>query len=185
MGNTSHIDIDFPKRIWEEIGVVVSQIKHPKKHISIILHKNKIISIGANVHHTKPIATRYGYSFGEYHSELDAIIKIKNRSSYKKLTLINFRFNRLGEIRMSRPCIKCMRWCRSYFDRIIYSHEDAMIYEMNMDEYSIFDHSRQIIPESCLMPIDIGFRAEIMKIVSNKELSYEKYCKVKKIKSCN
>jgi hypothetical protein len=175
------IDINFSRKAWDELGYIIGKIDHPKKHISIILEKNKIISVGANIHHTKPIATRYGYAFGEYHSELDAIIKVKNRSSYGKLTLVNFRFNRLGEIRLARPCIKCMRWCRSYFDRIAYSHQDAMIYELDMNRYDIEDHAKQIIPESFLMPIDNKFRSDIVSLFNREALKNERSYQIETI----
>lgn len=185
MKKTSIVDLSFSKRTWDDIGSIVSEISHPKKHISVVLEKNEVVSIGANTHHTKPIATKYGYQFGEYHSELDAIIKMSKRSSYTELTLMNFRFNRIGEIRMARPCIKCMRWCKSYFDRIIYSHENSsMIYELDLNSYEIDDHAKNLIPEFELMPVDNGFRDEIMSMFSSWDIfKNERLIKIKKIKA--
>jgi hypothetical protein len=184
MKSTFFIDLGFSKKTWDDIRGIVSEISHPKKHISVVLEKNQVVSIGANTHHTKPITTKYGYQFGEYHSELDAIIKMSKRSSYRELTLINFRFNRMGEIRMARPCIKCMRWCKSYFDRIVYSHENcSMMYELDLHSYDIYDHARNFIPEFELMSVDNGFRNEIVSIFKSKDiLKNERPIKIKKIK---
>lgn len=185
MKKTFAIDLGFSKRTWGDIRSIVSEISHPKKHISVVLEKNQVVSIGANIHHTKPIATKYGYQFGEYHSELDAIIKMTKRSSYRELTLMNFRFNRMGEIRMARPCIKCMRWCKSYFDRIIYSHENSsMMYELDLDLYDINDHAKNLIPEFELMPVDNGFQNEIMSMFNSRNIiKNERLVKIKKIKT--
>jgi len=64
---------------------------------------------------THPIAKRYGYLFDEMHSELDAFRKCEGRAG---LELWNFRFNRFGQERISRPCPKCLPWCVEVFDGI-------------------------------------------------------------------
>lgn len=90
------------------------------KHVSLILKKNKIISIGTNNNKTHPLAKKYEYRFSEKHSELDALIKIP-KELRSKLVLVNFRFNNAGQLKMSCPCSKCLPWCLEIFDDIYYS----------------------------------------------------------------
>ena len=96
-----------------------------KKHVSFILRKGELVSFGVNKMKTHPLAKKYGYRYNEIHSELDALLKYKGPRD--KLVLVNFRFNRYGEMRMSKPCVKCMPWCVALFDKIIYSTVDGMV----------------------------------------------------------
>ena len=100
-------------------------IPRPKKHISIILHKGRIEAIGSNVLKTHPEAVKHGYLFGEMHSELDAFLKLGERK--RGLTLFNIRFNRFGQMRMSRPCFRCMPWCVGCFDEIWYTTDEGVM----------------------------------------------------------
>lgn len=104
------------------------KIPRRKKHCSIIMHKNKILAVGINRFKTHPLAVKHGYLFGEVHSELDAFLKCDRRDG---LELWNFRFNSFGQMRMSRPCPKCLPWCGKIFDRICYTMEDG-IHEFDM-----------------------------------------------------
>ena len=99
------------------------EIPRRKKHCSIILHKRKIVAVGINRFKTHPLAVKHGYLFGEVHSELDALLKCDKRGD---LELWNFRFNRFGQMRMSRPCPKCLPWCAKIFDRIYFTTEDGL-----------------------------------------------------------
>ena len=101
------------------------EIPRPKKHISVILHKGRIEAIGSNVLKTHPEAVRHGYLFGEMHSELDAFLKLGERK--RGLTLFNIRFNRFGQMRMSRPCPRCMPWCVGCFDEIWYTTDEGVM----------------------------------------------------------
>jgi len=97
-------------------------INRSQKHVSIILDKKgKIVSIGTNTRKTHPKAQEHGYRFCELHSELDCYLRVPDSRRSEKLTLVNFRFNRFGDMRMSRPCSKCMPWCKAVFERIIYT----------------------------------------------------------------
>lgn len=104
---------------------VALENERQKKHVSLILVRNRIISIGTNHHKSHPMAKRIGYRYDEVHSELDALIRCKER---KNLELINFRFNRFGEMRISRPCTLCIPWCKMIFDKIYYT-SDTYSYE--------------------------------------------------------
>ncbi len=105
-------------------------IERSQKHISIVLDKKgKVLSFGKNGVRTHPEAWKKGYRFAEVHSELDAFLRLpKERKRDKDLVLLNFRFNRFGELRISRPCLKCMPWCEAIFGQIIYSMNDGFVH---------------------------------------------------------
>tara|TARA_B100001094_G_scaffold117354_1_gene113201 strand:+ start:652 stop:1020 length:369 start_codon:yes stop_codon:yes gene_type:complete len=103
---------------------ITIQNPRPKKHTSIILRKNEIVSVGTNLNRTHPMAKKYGYLFDEVHSELDALLRY--RGPKDNLTLINYRFNRFGNMRMSKPCRKCTPWCVGVFDKIWYTTNEGM-----------------------------------------------------------
>ena len=102
------------------------EIPRPKKHVSIIVRKNEIVSIGTNNFKTHPMAKKYGYWFDEVHSELDALLRYKGPK--ENLKLLNFRFNRFGDMRISKPCCKCLQWCLAIFDDIWYTTDNGLVY---------------------------------------------------------
>jgi hypothetical protein len=101
------------------------EIPRPKKHISMILHRGRVEAIGSNQTKTHPEAVKHGYLFGEMHSELNAFLKLGDRK--RGLSLFNIRFNRFGQMRMSRPCVRCMPWCLGCFDEIWYTTHNGVI----------------------------------------------------------
>ena len=101
------------------------EIHRPKKHVSLIVRKNEIVSVGTNNFRTHPLAKKYGYRFDEVHSELDALLRY--RGPKDNLVLINYRFNRFGDMRMSKPCCNCLHWCLALFDDIWYSSNTGMV----------------------------------------------------------
>ena len=110
------IDIAMPTAI---------ELERPKKHVSIILRKNEIVSVGTNNNRTHPLAKKLGYRFDEVHSELDALLRYKGPKD--SLVLANFRFNRFGDMRKSKPCCKCLPWCVALFKDIWYTTDEGMI----------------------------------------------------------
>ena len=100
-------------------------IPRPKKHVSIIVRKNEVVSVGTNNFRTPPKAKELGYRFDEVHSELDALLRY--RGPKDNLKLINYRFNRFGTMRISKPCCKCLPWCVALFDDIWYSSDTGMV----------------------------------------------------------
>jgi len=117
------IDLDKHRKLIDFAHAKCLEIPRHKKHCSIILHKNKILSVGINRFKTHPLAVKHGYLFGEVHSELDAFLKCDRRDG---LELWNFRFNRQGQMRISRPCLKCLPWCLKVFDRICFTMDDGI-----------------------------------------------------------
>mgnify|MGYP005834636127 FL=1 len=113
----------FLKLVDSAIPIAL-EIPRPKKHVSMIVRKNEIVSIGTNHFRTHPQAKKHGYRFDEVHSELDALLRYKGLKD--NLRLINFRFNRFGEMRISRPCCKCLPWCVALFDDIWYTSNEGL-----------------------------------------------------------
>ena len=113
---------DIPTKIVNTIEVarpIALSVPRTFKHASLILRKGKVVSVGTNHHRTHPMAKKYGYRFDEVHSELDALLRYKGPKD--GLTLVNYRVNRQGELRMAKPCNLCMPWCTAIFDQIYYS----------------------------------------------------------------
>jgi hypothetical protein len=102
------------------------EIPRQKKHISLIFHKNRLLSVGRNCFKTHPKAKEIGYAYEEMHSELDAYRKVPKNYRGLKLTLVNVRFNRFQQLRMSRPCELCTPWCREVFDTIYYTDDEGI-----------------------------------------------------------
>ena len=101
------------------------EIPRPKKHVSLIVRKNEIVSVGTNNFRTHPLAKKYGYRFDEVHSELDALLRYKGPKD--NLVLLNYRFNRFGDMRMSKPCCFCLPWCSAVFDEMWHSTNEGMV----------------------------------------------------------
>lgn len=99
-----------------------------KKHCSAIVYGGEVIAVGFNRHRTSQIAFEFGYQYGEYHAELDALIQVHHfvrDLDREKLCLVNFRINRFTNIGISRPCIKCMRWADELFSIFMYTDADG------------------------------------------------------------
>jgi hypothetical protein len=101
-------------------------MERQKKHISLIIYKKKIVAVGQNIFKTHPDTFRLGYRCAEMHSELDAFRKIPKSLRGEKLILLNFRFNRFGNFRNSKPCSVCEKWCSEIFHKIYYTNDDGI-----------------------------------------------------------
>lgn len=101
-------------------------MERQKKHISLILYKRKIVAVGQNIFKTHPDSFRLGYRTADMHSELDAWRKVPKNLRGEKLILLNFRFNRFGEFRNSKPCPICAKWCSEAFHKIYYTYDDGI-----------------------------------------------------------
>ena len=101
------------------------EVPRQKKHISLIFHKRRLVSIGANHFKTHPKTQELGYMFPEMHSELDAFRKVPRNIRNKKLVLVNVRMNAQKKIRMSKPCDVCSGWCCQVFDQIYYTDNEG------------------------------------------------------------
>lgn len=95
------------------------------RHVSIIIKNKGIVGVGTNVKKTHAFNERNGYQESYLHSEAAAYANIKFRVG--KFILLNFRFNRQGELRNSRPCKYCYAFCVNIFNEIWYSTEYGMV----------------------------------------------------------
>jgi hypothetical protein len=112
-------------RLLEFAYPLCLEIPRPKKHVSLVLRKGRVVSVGSNAMKTHPIAKEHGYMFEEMHSELDAFLRCGEPK--KGLTLFNIRFNRMGQMRMARPCHRCMPWCVGVFESIWYTTDEGVM----------------------------------------------------------
>lgn len=105
---------------------IASLSDHSKqfRHVSIIIQGKSIVGIGMNGYKTHSITAKAGYRGNLIHSEIDAYSKIRHRIG--SFVLVNFRFNRKGDLRNSMPCKYCLPWCLEVFDEIWYSTDDGM-----------------------------------------------------------
>lgn len=98
------------------------------KHVTFILYKNKIISIGINHKKTDTFAHENGYKYPYKHSEMAAIKKIfKFKLNKSKLILINIRKNKKN-ILYSAPCKNCKNLISAYGIKNVY-------YSINNEEF--------------------------------------------------
>lgn len=119
------MNIDKWRWIAEEEFFNIHQYRS-HNHVSIITRDNRILGIGINRRKTHPLAALYGYRHDELHSELDALIKVPKNQRWD-MTLINFRFGPRGDMKISKPCSKCLPWCKASFDEIWYSVPDGLV----------------------------------------------------------
>lgn len=120
------------ERLLDVALPICLNIPRAKKHVSLILRKGRIVSVGTNTFKGHPIARKIGYRFEEQHSELNALLKCTEKD---KLTLLNVRFNKNSEMRMSRPCSLCLPWCTGIFENIYYTCPDGCIRQLDMERY--------------------------------------------------
>lgn len=104
-------------------------------HLSFLIYKNRIISIGQNSKKTHPINLRNrkiskdGIDISSFRgscSEWNALLRLKNLTNIpaRKCSLVNIRINKNNEIRMSRPCYSCLRLLAFYdITDVCYSNE--------------------------------------------------------------
>jgi alpha-tubulin suppressor-like RCC1 family protein len=111
--------------LHKHMPFMIERIEMPKKHCTAILVDGELATIGFNRYKTSQISIEFGYQFGEYHSELDALIQMHSRIcgiSRDRLTMVNFRINRFKQVGISRPCPKCLSWVHNIFGTIVYTN---------------------------------------------------------------
>jgi len=113
-------------------------LEHPENfHITFIVYKRKILSIGLNDSKTSPInllnpkTDRNGQNISQFKgrcSELKAILNLKNKTNipFKKTTLINVRINRNKRFDLAFPCQSCRSLLTFFeFKSIIVTDKDG------------------------------------------------------------
>lgn len=83
-------------------------------HYSFVIQDNKIVDYGTNSNKTPPV--HHGYNKRcliddtfkpKTHSEYAAYMRAKGLLKPKSFEIINLRFNKVGELRLSKPCDCC------------------------------------------------------------------------------
>lgn len=126
------------KRLEHKIKKIASELSathnDQNKHFSFIVLRNTIVAIGTNSYtKTHPVALNAYFIYGGIHSEVDAYLKIRWQDiNLAKCDLINIRVNRFGEIRMSKPCSKCLDFVRKIgFHRVWYSDSNGIFNKLD------------------------------------------------------
>jgi len=89
-------------------------------HVSLVIVNKSIIGIGTNNRKSHPYMMIYGRNRIMMHSEVAAFMSARFISDKPK-TLINFRFNNNGDLRLSRPCKDCLPLCLDEFSTVYYT----------------------------------------------------------------
>lgn len=89
------------------------------KHAALLLHNNKIVSIGYNRHvcHEKDVQKRW-----TIHAEVDCLVKLPRRlrSKCKEMKMYVIRVDKDGHLRLSEPCFKCTELIQKYTVKNVY-----------------------------------------------------------------
>lgn len=120
---------------YKEIAQALYDPNHPLRtfHVSFIVHKRKIISVGVNAPKThrinllNPTGRDNDETRGRC-SELDAITKLINKTKIdtNKCKLINVRVDRNGDVNISKPCPSCSNLIKYHgFKRVIYTDKNG------------------------------------------------------------
>ena len=103
----------------KEISLAMFNSEHPENfHITFIVYKSKILSIGVNDSKTSPInllnpkTDKTGKNIAHLKgrcSEWQCIRKAKNTTnvSFRKITLVNIRIRRDKKFGLAKPCESC------------------------------------------------------------------------------
>lgn len=107
----------------------VLQQKHPEymsfKHWSFIVQGNKVLGAGKN--RSGKAVYNFGYTnISKIHSEVDVYSKTKGiLDKSKHFEIVNIRLNKLGEVKLSKPCECCYKFLNFMGCRNIYFSTEA------------------------------------------------------------
>jgi deoxycytidylate deaminase len=92
------------------------------RHFSFLVRKNSVNSIGYNnTSKTHTIADKIGYRYPTIHSELSTILNFSGKE-ISDYYMINFRFDKMGNLSMSKPCNNCQNLLKHYgIVKVVYS----------------------------------------------------------------
>ena len=91
------------------------------RHISFLLNGKKIESIGFNSQiKTHTLCHKHNYWKDHIHSEVHAVIKCKRIHLIDGFSLWNIRIDRHGNIRISKPCDRCMEFIKKIGIKKVY-----------------------------------------------------------------
>lgn len=82
------------------------------KHFAWLLHNNTVIGFGWNKHRSHPYQVRWGYRDRPYAIHAEAAAVLSTRKTGDEMIVV--RVNRLGEVRLSKPCVCCYSFLQHY-----------------------------------------------------------------------
>lgn len=114
------------------VGIAFSVIHncppHNKsRHVSILCHRNKIISVGINnERRSHPLSKKIG---NNTHSELNCIIQHRHYDlNFNRMSMYNIRITRHNEIKNSKPCKFCTKLLEAYEIKRVYYTDDNGVF---------------------------------------------------------
>lgn len=93
------------------------------KMSAVVLKKGKPISFGFNF-----VESNYQYKekhcLKKWHSEMNALLKVKNKETLKNCTIVIFREDKMGNFKLAKPCSLCEELIRSFgLKKMVYTTE--------------------------------------------------------------
>ncbi len=85
-------------------------VKQKSMHVSVIVRRNRILSIGLNsMHRSHPLAYKFNYHSARIHSEIASLIHFRYDSEYlRKCSMWNIRIDKWNQVKLSKPCSQCI-----------------------------------------------------------------------------
>ncbi|TXT66034.1 MAG: putative tRNA-specific adenosine deaminase [Promethearchaeota archaeon] len=109
------INTKIQKRCVKIAKSLVDMPNGKNKHFSFIFRRTKLLSIGWNNYEkTHPMTVEYGYRGRTIHSEMMALLNIRRIERFTNCYLVNVRINSKYELRMSKPCLNCVKLLKSH-----------------------------------------------------------------------
>jgi len=99
------------RKLIEQARLIVPNlIDNKHRHVSFLVVRNKIISVGWNSYCKRSmLAKKFNYYDAFVHAELNAICHANRNFNFNKATMFNVRISKDNEIRMSMPCKSCTK----------------------------------------------------------------------------
>lgn len=98
------------KKLLENAHLIVPNLQGRCRHVSFVIVRNRIISIGTNSYiKTSVTSHRFGARDGFIHSELAAIVNAPRSVDLSKTAVYNVRISLTGEVKLSMPCPSCQK----------------------------------------------------------------------------
>lgn len=82
---------------------------------AVLVHKNYVVSAGANLSTSHPLQYNYNERVGRYaprhclHAEMHAIVRAREYERFDQCDMFVARYDRRGRLAMCRPCKACQQ----------------------------------------------------------------------------
>lgn len=101
--------IDFLSELLDDTFIFSD--RHSKRlHGCMILKHSNTIKLAAGYNNAREVYNGCGYGF---HSEMDAIRKLKKTGKKVTINILVIRLDKLKCLKMSRPCQKCIKFMKT------------------------------------------------------------------------